>query len=392
MSLSISCPSCGKQFRKIKAEMAGKKARCSCGEIVRLGPKKSNSKKSKRKRRKKEPSDLLDIDLLADEMLGDQLLGDFSQDEVSTEADPPPVQSAVVPSLTPNPNRKTDRGSKKRSQVPEVSPTVDDSSKPGTGSEAPLPVPSFDDLDDILAGAGNAAPLIARPGLGEPRRGEEGATSDLPLPKKSYQASNSPLGFGAALGSGTLALWFGLLVVVSRFQIIPIMLVERFSQQLQLGNTAMLGTAEVSGGYQFLFIALGWLLWGVATLLIFVGVGQFFNTVIQLISKRQPLRSADGLAATLGVSAVFLIVAMVFAQAMFANQQYRSLDEIEHPFITEGEHLGNVSRLREEIGARSSAFTVPLLVGATVPMTIFMLSMVRLFTKNSNRSVPTNRI
>ena len=79
---------------------------------------------------------------------------------------------------------------------------MDDSSKPGTGSEAPLPVPSFDDLDDILAGAGNAAPLIARPGLGEPRRGEEGATSDLPLPKNHTRQAILRLDLGLHLGLG----------------------------------------------------------------------------------------------------------------------------------------------------------------------------------------------
>lgn len=36
---SFSCPDCGKTYENVKAEMAGRKVRCSCGKVFRLGPK-----------------------------------------------------------------------------------------------------------------------------------------------------------------------------------------------------------------------------------------------------------------------------------------------------------------------------------------------------------------
>ena len=94
---------------------------------------------------------------------------------------------------------------------------------------------------------------------------------------------------------------------------------------------------------------------------------------------------ADGLASTLGVCAVFLMVGLVFSQSSFSNQQARLLDEYEMPFAVEGEKLENVSRLRDEITAENRSFTTSMLVGAAVPMSIFVLSMVRLFTKSSEK-------
>jgi hypothetical protein len=179
-----------------------------------------------------------------------------------------------------------------------------------------------------------------------------------------------------------LAFWFGIFVAVARFQIVDRMLLSDLSRHLQSVNSATLGNSDVPREFQILFVSLGWVLWGVAVALVLVGVAQFINAWVKLLVDRQPLRRADGLAATLGVCGLFLMVAMAFAQASFANHQHRLLDAYELPVVAANERLENVSRLRAEIDAPNKAFTTSLLVGATVPLAIFVFSAVRLFTKS----------
>ena len=81
---------------------------------------------------------------------------------------------------------------------------------------------------------------------------------------------------------------------------------------------------------------------------------------------------------------MFLLVAIVFCQSTFTKHEQRALDVYEQPFANEGERLENVTLLRAEIDKRNRSFTTSMLVGATVPMSIFALSMVRLFTKSSD--------
>ena len=37
MTLSFACPHCGKTYRNVKQKLIGKKARCSCGNVIRIG-------------------------------------------------------------------------------------------------------------------------------------------------------------------------------------------------------------------------------------------------------------------------------------------------------------------------------------------------------------------
>lgn len=48
-TLSFSCPKCQRDFKNVKAEMAGSKVKCQCGHVFRLGPKKTKPEQPKPK-------------------------------------------------------------------------------------------------------------------------------------------------------------------------------------------------------------------------------------------------------------------------------------------------------------------------------------------------------
>jgi hypothetical protein len=112
--------------------MAGKKARCSCGTVVRLGSRQSTQQVSKTKPRAQKPDDLLDVDLLGDEMLGDRLLGgDLSEPDpsppISDQTEPiKQVANRVKPAAPRTKRDKSVRSESKRSE-----------SKPATKSKSP---------------------------------------------------------------------------------------------------------------------------------------------------------------------------------------------------------------------------------------------------------------
>lgn len=168
-------------------------------------------------------------------------------------------------------------------------------------------------------------------------------------------------------------------MVTSRFSIVDGILLQGFSDHLRSVFTASFGLAEIPAIYRVLFLVFGWLLWGVAVAMILIAIAQFVNAFVNLLTNRQPAGWSDGFAGALGVSALFLLVAIVFCQSSFANQERRLPDEYKQPFEAEGERLENA-----KIDDRNRSFTTTMLVGATIPMSIFALSMFRLFTESSD--------
>ena len=90
MTLSVFCPVCGKQFRNIKAEMIGKKARCTCGNILRIVDAFANQVEPDK------PLDLLGVDLLGDDMLGEELMRDAKIRERALDESGPYSQDDVM--------------------------------------------------------------------------------------------------------------------------------------------------------------------------------------------------------------------------------------------------------------------------------------------------------
>ena len=347
MKLTVSCPECGKTFRNLKPELAGKKARCSCGKLVRLGAKKSSALETS---------------------------AALPKESRDSSPNVKPGLPSVPPERSPSSEKKTKR-KKRRGRTIEIPITVSVSS-PGT--EEPLFKDTYGDLDDILAGAGNSAPLkIPRP--------QDTPTS--PTAESSSQESPptfavpSQVGVIAGLLSATLAIWFGTLIATSKFAVIDWPLIRNLSNSFQNLFNVSFGEAEVTTVFNAVFLLLGWTLWLAALVLIALGVGQFFNTFIQLLFKQSFIKRVDGLIGACAITILFLMIAVIFTQIALSNAEYQRLEGYNLPFSTEEEKLANVIQLQAVEGDRSDLFTHGLLFGAVLPFSIFAFTMLRLFTK-----------
>lgn len=345
MKLTVSCPECGKVFRNLKPELAGKKARCSCGKLVRLGAKKSSASES----------------------------AEASNESQDTSQSTDQSLPTVSPERSLSAGKKQKRRKKRRARAIEIPITVSVSS-PGT--EKPLFQDTYGDLDDILAGAGDSTPLrIPRP--------QETSVTDKTesTALKSTSETSSPIGVIAGLISATLAIWFGTLIATSKFALIDWPFIRSLSNSLQNVFHVSFGEAEVSTTFNAVFLFLGWTLWLLALALIILGIGQFLNTFIQLLVKAPLLKRIDGLAGICAITILLLMVTLIFTQITFSNGEYQRLESYNLPFGTEEEKLANVIQLQAAEGKRSDSFTNGMLIGAAFPFTIFAFTMLRLFTK-----------
>ena len=345
MKLTVSCPECGKVFRNLKPELAGKKARCSCGKLVRLGVKKSSASETEAA-----PNESRDTSQSTDQSL-----------------------PTVSPERSLSAEKKQKRRKKRRARAIEIPVTVSVSS-PGT--EKPLFQDTYGDLDDILASAGDSTPLrIPRP--------QETSVADKTesTALKSTTEMSSPIGVIAGLISATLAIWFGTLLATSRFALIDWPFIRSLSNSLQNVFHVSFGEAEVSTTFNAVFLFLGWTLWLLALAFIILGIGQFLNTFIQLLVKEPLLKRIDGLVGIFAITILVLMVTLIFTQITFSNAEYQRLEGYNLPFATEEEKLANVVQLQVAEGERRDTFTHGILIGAAFPFTIFAFTMLRLFTK-----------
>ncbi len=345
MKLTVSCPDCGKVFRNLKPELAGKKARCSCGKLVRLGAKKTSASETSA--------------TLPEESR------DASQNASQGLPTVPPERS-----LPTNKKRK-----KRRGRTVEIPITVSVSS-PGT--EKPLFKDTYGDLDDILAGAGDSAPLR----IPRPQETPNAAKNESTTPESQEEPSAaSQIGAIAGLLSATLAIWFGTLIATSRFALIDWPLIRNLSNSLQSLFHISFGEAEVTTTFKAFFLMLGWTLWLAALALIVLGIAQFLNTFIRLLLKRPLIKRIDGLTGICAITILLLMIALIFIQIAFSNAEYQRLEGFNLPFASEEEKLANVIQLQAAEGDRSDSFTNGLLFGAAFPFAIFAFTMLRLFTK-----------
>lgn len=363
--------------------MAGRKARCQCGTVVRLGPKISPSPTPEHGRVDRKPgpgnqtTDSVPAKLVGDELLGDRLLdgdlsGGQSAQQDSSTPDVVDVPVIVLPPLgLAHPKPAKIKNQKTR-------PKTHETRSAGKTKKSDVVLEdAYGDLDKILGGQGDAAPLMIRSPVEAP------ADSDQPTrgPGDRQKQRPSSFGFLAALGSATTACWFGVLVVIARFQIVDLPLLSEFAETLQSVFQAVFGMAEVTRPFQLLFMGLGWALWGVGIALVIFGLAQFANAFFRILFGRSLMGWSDGLVAAMGVCGLFLMVAMVFTHASFTKQQNRLLDQYDQPSVLDRGPIGNVELLRDEVNNQGASFRTTMLVGSAVPMSIFLLSMVRLFLR-----------
>ncbi len=414
MALSVSCPNCGKRFKNIKPEYAGKNAKCACGNIVRLSAKLSKPTKPTQLAElgnsdSSISDDLMEVDLLGDELLGDELLsnelfGDKLPSDVSVDHQEGQSADPVAPAKTTQHDQvsivdpfadpatasdqersKPIKEKKRRRFKPRRQPA---STRQATDPQDPLnpqePIfnQSYSDLESILEGIGDAAPIAVRPPDEDDQAEEQSAPS-------SKQRQGSPIGLLSALLSGTLAFWFGVFALISKFAVVEWSTIG-FSQTLHRVYNGEFGDGELSAlelsrGYQVLFSVYGWVFWSLAVCLMVFGAAQFLNSLYRLITKRHFFRRIDGWTATSGVVVLFLMVGWVFAQSSLQREQHKFLNEYEKPATVNGESLEVVTQLRDKVDGQHRVTRNWILVGALVPMSVFVLSMTRLLTLSSDR-------
>ncbi len=363
--LNVSCPDCGKRFDNIRPELAGKKARCSCGRVIRLGGESSGSQIQN----PTDPERLMSVDLLGDELLGDQLLsgqGESDAKDAATPVKSQPRSKEDVPIVPVAKSRSQSRDQRLRRK-----------------SKKPQAVEAFSDLDSILEGVGDASPILARPQVNRERRQNEGAEAGpraTETPRHSIQ--RSIVGFVAALLSATLAFWFGVFAVISRFEVIDHVILGRLSTTLNSVYRASLGDAEVPARIQTMFVSLGWAFWGVMLLLILFGVAQFCSALFKVVAGRHLFSWCDGLTASLGVVALFLMVCMTFTHISFQRHHHKFFDDYEKSAVAEGGHLENVTVIRGKFDRQQAEIRTDLILSAVISATVFGISMVRLFASS----------
>ncbi len=315
MTVSFSCPHCGKSYERVKKELVGKKARCSCGKLIRIG--------------RKEPTgqDIPNVEveiknrLIVDDHYNDldHLLGDG-------------YQEAGAESVTKKPDRY---------------PAL-----------PMLPIPS----------------------------------SALNPPKTTRNSTTrAAIGFLAAVISASIAFWFGFVVVSSRFVEFDQVLLKRFAEFLGAVNQADFGREETSPGLLTGFAVTGWAMWGVALMMMVMAIGQFLDAWVQLFTGRRIIGWGDGLVASLAIAFVFLIVAILFLHTSHMASLNRELNKVQAPDAFGESSLQNVERVRADYKIRSRKFiTVMLLIG-TIPMSVFVFSMIRLFALTGDANHFHNR-
>jgi hypothetical protein len=331
MSLTFHCPKCGKQYSNIRQDLIGKKARCACGKVLRLG---------------------------------EQL-----QDEQSLQPTTPPASSSdKADSFSPIAHHYSDLDSILAGSVFEAEPAG--VTRPSTS--APIQ-PTTQRPNHPTA---SRQSKVVR----EPTRIKPNVPPQSVPTKPS--STKTTISFLAVVVSASLAFWFGLLIVVSRFTTVDQILLHPFSIAVGNLNAGRFGLDEMAPGLKIGFVICGWAIWTVAATMVLFAPLQLFNAVAQLFVRRQIFRLIDGLMATCGVLLVFLLVATLFLHASHMANLNRQLNQFDSPqaIAAGASERQNVQRIREQYQADSRSFMTVILAGGLVPLSIFSCSMLRLLT------------
>lgn len=337
MTLSFACPHCGKKYRNVKPKLNGKKARCSCGNVIRIGESEL-------------PVGHQDFENL-----------DLEQQVTTGTQESSRSKKKLVPTVAVQVSRNL---------------VVDD---------------HYNDLDDLLAGSAHDDSEF----VDDPASEVEVPAGLVDLPVAAASSSKSSLSLLSAIASATIAFWFGMAIVMTRFTEFDQILLAYFQKTFAGIVSGDFGNEEVASGMRLGFVAIGWSMWGVGLAMLIVAVGQLLNALLEIFLHRQLIRWADGLMATLSIVFVFLVVGSLFLHASHMSGLNRELNKIA-PVGTADEFVPpNVLRVREQYDQRNKSFLTVMLISGAIPLSVFAFSMVRLFTtagesKRLSQSLPTS--
>ena len=329
MTLSFDCPNCGKKYRRVKRSLIGKKARCSCGNLIRIGG-----------------SDLPNGD------------DDFDKPNL-----PASVSDIKRTSTSPSKRRV---------------PTVDVEVKRNLVIDD-----HYNDLEELLAAGGYEDDTE----LDESSAGEIAVPQGLlETPDKAKSSSGSSLALIAAIAAATIGFWFGLVVVLSRFTEFDQILLAYFQQTFGGIISGSFADEEVATGHKLGFVTIGWTMWILGLAMLVMAIGQLINALVKLFRHKQLFGWADGWMATLSIVFVFLVVGSLFLHASHMSALHRELNQIVPVGTPEELVPTNVLKVREQYTQRNTTFLSVMLISGAIPLAVFALSMVRLLTKSGDAS------
>jgi len=323
--LDAICPSCQKKYRKVRQELIGKKAQCTCGHNFTLGQNNADSNPetaSSPKTNQAKASDSVD---LSSESVFENSYSDLDQ-----------ILS-------------------------------------GHGSTAPLP----------------STEAVATPEAStwSPAANESVASSiphsvdkAKPAPDTSYGGTGMSVGFVAAVLSSCAAGWFSLFVLSSRFSVFNHQPLNFVSQTLHDLHRGSFGDLSISVGLERSFVVLSWTIWGAAACLLCLAVGQLINAFVKLFRRRRLLPGIDGITGLTAVLLLFLLLSTLFIHFSHMRQLNRELVQNAGGQIDENTVLGRNFQQQQSIHAdHSRQFMTSIVAASGFPLFVCLLSLSRVY-------------
>ena len=317
------CPSCEKTFRRIKPELIGKKAQCTCGHTFRLGQDNSESTPATADEPETDPAKASDSVDLSSESVFENSYSDLDQ-----------ILS-------------------------------------GHGSTAPLPTTQAVASPDVLA---------TPPVPSEPFDPSSHHSTHEPPPSAGYGGTGMSVGFLAAVLSACAAGWFSLFVLSSRFSVLDHRPLNFVSQTLHDLNHGAFGDLSVSVGLERSFVVLSWTIWIAAAGLLCLAFGQLLNALVKLFRRRRLLPGIDGITGLTSVLLLFLLLSTIFFHFSHMRQLNRELVQNAGGQIDENTVLGrNFQQLQTRYDDHSRQFMTSILVASSLPLFVCLLSLSRVY-------------
>lgn len=368
MTLSISCPDCGRQFSNIKPELAGKKVRCSCGASLRL-PLSTTERKSNPSKRSQAPQatprtgipkspQVIDAFELHYSDLEDILArpGTSEQDFDPTQ---PSRQRSSPAGVNPPPARKLEL----RQPVP-IKPI-------------PIAPPA--------SRWPNARTILADAGPSEPDGGN--AASPNAIADKAFINSSNRVAFFVILAMISAMVGFGFAMFAMSVKLTDMDFVwsERAHETLRMIYTGQFGLQEeTASSLKLGFLITGWLVFSVAILLFLLSAFQLLSAGMQLFANLPVLRWGDGVMATITFVLVFLLIGSLFLHNLHTQNLIRHVNQVS--IARDGDEPANIQSLRSQYQTDADRFKWGVAEISIAPGIIFLCSILRLLNRPKEES------
>lgn len=355
MTISVICPACGRQFAKIKSELAGKMVRCTCGKSLRLpDPKPTGT----------DPANSLA-----------QRSVDQNQNSSSNTAG-----SATVPkTVASNARNPFEIHYSDLDLILNKSGNSDSDFDPrATAQKNSKAAPSIawpPDPPDESASPPSLSGTAYRSKLGPASAGN----STGPDKAGSSESKRISFLFGLAMVSSFVAFGFAMFLLSARMTSANLIWQGTPDETLRQIYAGQFGMETMSAGTKLGFKLLGWVIVAIAFVLLLVASLQMLNAGIQLFASLSLFCWIDGLMATLAVTMLALFIGTIFLHGSHTQYLKRRIDQAT--VVTDGEEPANIQRLRAQVRSDTEQFQWTIAGICAAPATIFGCSMLRLLAR-----------